>query len=105
MQNITPPWEAKQCTSYNTLYTFNEEIEYLSDILAPTELIDARSTGEPQGVSTMFYPMIQNILGNVNGRVRLPVEYPARPDQNTTSGEKFVVDTIVQGLHDCPKQK
>lgn len=53
----------------------------------------------------MFYPMIQNILGNVNGRVRLPVEYPAVPDQKTTSGEEFAVDTIVQGLHDCPKQK
>lgn len=53
----------------------------------------------------MFYPMIQNTFANVTGGVSLPVENPAAPDQNTTSGEKFVVDTIVQGLHDCPEQK
>jgi surfactin synthase thioesterase subunit len=49
--------------------------------------------------------MIQNILANMTGGVSLPVEYPAAPDQNTTSGEKFVVDTIFKGLHHCPDQK
>lgn len=53
----------------------------------------------------MFYPMIENILASVTGGVSLPVEYPAGLDQNTTSGEKFVVDTIVQGLRHCPDQK
>ena len=76
-----------------------------ASLLTPTELIDARGTNEPQGVSTMFYPMIQNILANMTGGVSLPVEYPAAPDQNTTSGKKLVVDTIVQGLRDCPNQK
>ncbi|KAG2024244.1 hypothetical protein GB937_003891 [Aspergillus fischeri] len=83
--NITPPSEARRCASY--------------------KLIDARGTNEPQGVSLMFYPLIQNILANVTGGVSLPVEYPAAPDQNTTTGENFVVETIVQGLRDCPNQK
>ncbi|KAF4155540.1 hypothetical protein CNMCM8927_008604 [Aspergillus lentulus] len=83
--NITPPSEARRCASY--------------------KLIDARGTNEPQGVSMMFYPLIQNILANVTGGVSLPVEYPAAPDQNTTTGEEFVVNTIDQGLRHCPDQK
>ncbi|KAA8645150.1 hypothetical protein EYZ11_003879 [Aspergillus tanneri] len=83
--NITPPEEAKHCARY--------------------KLIDARGTAEPQGVSTMFYPMIQNILANMTGGVSLPVEYPAGPDQNTTSGEDFVIDNITEGLLSCPDQK
>ncbi|KAE8420044.1 cutinase-domain-containing protein [Aspergillus pseudocaelatus] len=83
--NITSPAEAKRCASY--------------------KLIDARGTNEPQGVSTMFYPMIQNILANMTGGVSLPVEYPAAPNQNTTSGESFVIDIITEGLYHCPDQK
>ncbi|KAF7159635.1 hypothetical protein CNMCM5623_005015 [Aspergillus felis] len=83
--NITHPSQAKQCANY--------------------KLIDARGTAEPQGVSTMFYPMIENILANVTGGVSLPVEYPAAASQNTTSGERFVVDTIAHGLQHCPHQK
>ncbi|KAF3026177.1 hypothetical protein E8E15_008351 [Penicillium rubens] len=82
--NITAPEEARKCASY--------------------KLIDARGTAEPQGVSTMFYPMIKDILANTTGGVSQPVEYPAGPDQNTTSGEKFVLDVINQGLRDCPGQ-
>ncbi|KAE8371999.1 cutinase-domain-containing protein [Aspergillus bertholletiae] len=83
--NITPAVEAKRCADY--------------------KLIDARGTNEPQGVSTMFYPMIKNILANVTGGVSLPVEYPAAPDQNTTSGENFVIGLIADGLYNCPDQK
>lgn len=53
----------------------------------------------------MFYPMIQTILEQFPGGVSLPVEYPAGVAQNTTSGEKFVIDTINQGLDNCPEQK
>jgi pimeloyl-ACP methyl ester carboxylesterase len=53
----------------------------------------------------MFYPMIKNILANVTGGVSLPVEYPAAADQNTASGERFVLDTIAHGLHHCPDEK
>ncbi|KAJ6022735.1 uncharacterized protein N7446_013087, partial [Penicillium canescens] len=67
--NITAPEEARRCASY--------------------KLIDARGTAEPQGVSTMFYPMIKDILANTTGGVSQPVEYPAGAEQNTTSGEKF----------------
>lgn len=69
------------------------------------ELIDARGTSEPQGVSTMFYAMIQNILDKVPGGVSLPVEYPAGPKQNTTSGEQFVIDIINRGRETCPDEK
>lgn len=73
--------------------------------LVLAELIDARGTSEPQGVSTMFYPMIENILANISGGVSLPVEYPAGPAQNTTTGEAFVLDIINEGLDRCPGQK
>ncbi|KAE8168664.1 cutinase-domain-containing protein [Aspergillus tamarii] len=53
----------------------------------------------------MFYPMIKNILANMTGGVSLPVEYPAAPNQNTTSGETFVIETITEGLYHCPDQK
>ncbi|KAF7587824.1 hypothetical protein BBP40_006676 [Aspergillus hancockii] len=53
----------------------------------------------------MFYPMIQNILADRTGGVSLPVEYPAASDQNTTSGEDFVVEIIAKGLYHCPDQK
>lgn len=69
-----------------------------------TELIDARGTTEPQGVSTMFFPVIENILANKSGGVSLSVEYPAALNQNTTSGEDFVIDTITAGLLSCPQQ-
>ncbi|KAK1139458.1 hypothetical protein N8T08_000737 [Aspergillus melleus] len=82
--NITTPDEAKHCSDY--------------------KLIDARGTSEPQGISTMFYPMIQSILANVSDGASLPVEYPAGPDQNTASGEMFVIDIINQGIRDCPEQ-
>lgn len=80
----------------------------MSKILTPlisTELIDARGTAEPQGVSTIFYPMIENILANVTGGVSLPVEYPAGAAQNTSTGENFVLDIINGGLRHCPGQK
>lgn len=69
------------------------------------ELIDARGTAEPQGISTMFHIMISNILANTTGGVSLPVQYPAGPDQNTTNGENFVSKVIHEGLHRCPGQK
>lgn len=68
------------------------------------ELVDARGTSEPQGVSMMFYPMIRNILANISDGVSLPVEYPAGPDQNTTTGELFVLDIIKESVENCPNQ-
>lgn len=77
----------------------------LNLIFGLPELIDARGTQEPQGVSSMFYTMIQTILEQLPGGVSLPVQYPAGAAQNTTSGEKFVVDTITQELREFPNQK
>lgn len=53
----------------------------------------------------MFSPVVQTILQKVPGGVSLPVEYPAGVDQDTSSGESFVVNTINQGLRKCPDQK
>lgn len=69
------------------------------------ELIDARGTSEPPGVSVGFYPMIKDILAHVPGGASISVEYPAGVYQNTTRGEAFVIDTIHKGLQDCPGQK
>lgn len=74
-------------------------------MLPSTVLVDARGTQEPQGVSTMFYPMIQTILDQLQGGVSLPVQYPAGVAQDTTSGVKFVIETIDRGIRDCPEQK
>ncbi|CAG8274760.1 unnamed protein product [Penicillium salamii] len=82
--NITAREEAIKCSSY--------------------KLVDARGTSEPQGVSMMFYPMIRNILANISDGVSLPVEYPAGPDQNTTTGELFVLDIIKESVENCPNQ-
>jgi hypothetical protein len=53
----------------------------------------------------MFYPMITRILEQLPGGVSIPVEYPAGPDQKTLSGESFIIETVVQGLRNCPEQK
>lgn len=53
----------------------------------------------------MFYSMIQTILDQFPGGVSLPVAYPAGVAQDTTLGEKFLLDTIMQGLQVCPEQK
>ncbi|KAJ5402277.1 uncharacterized protein N7487_008173, partial [Penicillium crustosum] len=107
--NITAPEEARKCASYSKdLQWISNELDpiYITvlTIVIQIELIDARGTAEPQGVSTMFYPMVKDILANATGGVSQPVEYPAGADQNTTSGEKFVLDVINQGLRDCPGQ-
>ena len=78
--------------------------ENLTNLSLTKKLIDARGTNEPQGVSIMFYPMLQSILAKVPDGVSLPVEYPAGVDQNTTSGQEFIIDTINQGLQKCPNQ-
>jgi len=104
--NITAPEKAKQCSSYSRhLPQAHRHFNIILIQPALAELIDARGTAEPQGVSTMFYPMIENILANISGGVSLPVEYPADAAQNTTAGEDFVLDIINEGAHHCPDQK
>ncbi|KAI6883061.1 hypothetical protein KC360_g5199 [Hortaea werneckii] len=83
--NITPPEQAEQCADY--------------------KLIDARGTGEPQGMSLMFYNMIQHTLDAVPGGVSQPVPYPAAPTQNITSGTMWLAETLRQGVQDCPNQR
>ena len=53
----------------------------------------------------MFYLIVQGILQKVPGGVSISAEYPAGLDQNTTSGESFVVNAIDRGIRDCPYQK
>ncbi|EWZ90836.1 hypothetical protein FOWG_08408 [Fusarium oxysporum f. sp. lycopersici MN25] len=83
--NLSTPEQLKPCATY--------------------KLLDARGSGEPQGVSLMFQNTIQRILANNTGAVSQAVVYPAGFDQNVTSGVKFVTDIIKYGLQDCPKQK
>jgi hypothetical protein len=101
--NITDPLETGVCSRYSK--SFSPVQCDLLTRLERVELLDARGTEEPQGVSTMFLPVAQTILQKVPGGASLPVEYPAVVDQDTSSGERFVVDTINQGLGECPDQK
>ncbi|KAM0227314.1 hypothetical protein ACHAPO_011669 [Fusarium lateritium] len=83
--NLSTPEQLKPCAAY--------------------KLLDARGSGEPQGVSLMFQNTIERILANNTGAVSQAVVYPAGFDQNVTSGVQFVTDVIKYGLRDCPKQK
>ncbi|KAF5556386.1 family 5 carbohydrate esterase [Fusarium phyllophilum] len=83
--NLSTPEQLKPCATY--------------------KLLDARGSGEPQGVSLMFQNTIKRVLANNIGAVSQAVIYPAGFDQNVTSGVQFVTDIIKYGLQDCPKQK
>lgn len=68
-------------------------------------MIDARGSGEPQGVSLMFQIALERILANNTGAVSQSVVYPAGFDQNVTAGVQNVADLIRYGLQDCPDQQ
>jgi pimeloyl-ACP methyl ester carboxylesterase len=70
-----------------------------------TEMVDARGSGEPQGVSLMFQVALERILANKTGAVSQSVVYSAGFDQNVTAGVQNVADIIQYGLQDCPDQK
>ncbi|CAG9992990.1 unnamed protein product [Clonostachys byssicola] len=72
---------------------------------AAHKLIDARGSGEPQGVSLMFQDVLERLLANNTGAVSQSVVYPAGFDQNVTSGVQNTKDIITYGLRDCPRQK
>ncbi|WQF86464.1 Putative cutinase/acetylxylan esterase, alpha/Beta hydrolase [Colletotrichum destructivum] len=55
------------------------------------QLVDARGSGEPQGVSLMFQVAIERILANGTGAVSQSITYPAGFDQNVTTGGATVV--------------
>ncbi|KAF2973193.1 hypothetical protein GQX73_g327 [Xylaria multiplex] len=65
-------------------------------------MLQAHSTADAMFVDDK---LLQTILQKLPGGISLPVEYPAGVAQNTTAGETFVIDTIKQGLRDCPGQK
>ncbi|CAK1362760.1 unnamed protein product [Cercospora beticola] len=68
-------------------------------------LLDARGTAEPQGVSSMFQSLIAQVLANRTGGYSQPVVYPADPDQNTTSGQGYLLRQLEAGVRACPRQK
>jgi pimeloyl-ACP methyl ester carboxylesterase len=72
---------------------------------APYKLLDARGSGEPQGVSLMFQTVIERLLANNTDATYQSIVYPAGFAQNTTSGVQNTVDVINYGLQDCPEQK
>ncbi|KAL0937159.1 family 5 carbohydrate esterase [Colletotrichum truncatum] len=72
---------------------------------AAYKLIDARGTGEPQGVSMMFQTSIQRALANSTAALSHSVIYPAGYDQNVTAGVKNILNVIQYGVQECPGQK
>jgi pimeloyl-ACP methyl ester carboxylesterase len=83
--NISIPEQVKPCAAY--------------------KLLDARGSGEPQGVSLMFQTAIERLLANNTGAAYQSIVYPAGFAQNTTFGVQYTVDIINYGLQDCPEQK
>lgn len=71
-------------------------------------LIDTRGTGEPQGESIGFKPMIAETLATVPNGARYDTVYPAAGDltqQTTFIGSHDIEKKINQGLKSCPQQK
>jgi pimeloyl-ACP methyl ester carboxylesterase len=83
--NISTPQQVKPCAAY--------------------KLLDARGSGEPQGVSLMFQTAIDRLLANNTDAAYQSIVYPAGFAQNTTSGVQNTLDIINYGLQDCPEQK
>jgi hypothetical protein len=70
-------------------------------------LINTRGTGEPQGESIGFRPMIASILQTVPGGIGYNTRYPAAPDATqytTLIGSKDIISLIEQGTQNCPEQ-
>jgi pimeloyl-ACP methyl ester carboxylesterase len=83
--NISTPQQVKPCAAY--------------------KLLDARGSGEPQGVSLMFQTAIDRLLAYNTDAAYQSIVYPAGFAQNTTSGVQNTLDIINYGLQDCPEQK
>ncbi|RYN67277.1 hypothetical protein AA0117_g11668 [Alternaria alternata] len=70
--------------------------------LAIPQIIDARGSDEPQGVSLMFQNVISNLLVNSTDTAYQAVVYPADFDQNVASSVQNLLDLVEYGLQDCP---
>jgi thioesterase domain-containing protein len=53
----------------------------------------------------MFNNLLSRVLANQTGGLSQPIEYPAGPAQNTSSGQAYLLNAINTGLKACPKQK
>jgi pimeloyl-ACP methyl ester carboxylesterase len=53
----------------------------------------------------MFNNLLSRVLANQTGGLSQPIEYPAGPAQNTSSGQAYLLDAINTGLKACPEQK
>jgi pimeloyl-ACP methyl ester carboxylesterase len=53
----------------------------------------------------MFNNLLGRVLANQTGGLSQPIEYPAGPAQNTSSGQAYLLNAINTGLDACPEQK
>ncbi|KAF4904632.1 hypothetical protein CGCVW01_v012999 [Colletotrichum viniferum] len=71
----------------------------------PYKILDARGSGEPQGVSLSFQIAIERMIASITEITTESIIYPASFDQNVSVGVQNTVDTIRRSLQDCPNQK
>ncbi|KAK2779055.1 family 5 carbohydrate esterase [Colletotrichum kahawae] len=72
---------------------------------SPYMILDARGSGEPQGVSLSFQIAIERIITNNSEITTQSIIYPASFDQNVSVGVQNTIDIIHRGLRDCPNQR
>ncbi|KAH8635798.1 hypothetical protein IG631_07632 [Alternaria alternata] len=101
--NLPVPEQIRPCPAYSRIVV--STLLKRSVLIPIPELIDARGSGEPQGVSLMFQNVISNLLVNSTDTAYQAVVYPADFDQNVASGVQNLLDLIEYGLQDCPSQK
>ena len=53
----------------------------------------------------MFQNVVTRVLANQTSGLSQPIEYPAGPLQNTTSGQEYLLNAIETGVKACPDQK
>lgn len=101
--NLPMPEQIRPCPAYSRIIVLTLLKTYV--LIPIPELIDARGSGEPQGVSLMFQNVISNLLVNSTDTAYQAVVYPADFDQNVASGVQNLLEIIEYGLQDCPSQK
>lgn len=68
--------------------------------------IETRGTGEMQGPSAAFVPVMDDVSSTLRGDFNTyNTKYAAATDQNSKAGTQDIINRIKKGLKECPDQK
>jgi hypothetical protein len=98
--SLPVPEQIRPCPAYRRFVV--PKLLKRSVLIPISEIIDARGSDEPQGVSLMFQNVISNLLVNSTDTAYQAVVYPADSDQNVASSVQNLLDLVEYGLQDCP---